>query len=316
METNFNAQEHNAEIKASRVGGLGGSDAKMVLKIGYNGLAALSNTDKERLAVMMGQAEYKEFEPNAAMIAGHLFEDMLAAGNFWGNEDVKDMWKREYKMTDGFEQFNGLSFKLFAHADFYKDGYVIEAKYSQKDTIDVMDTYNAQFQWYYMLGAKGVRLCHGWGSVEPFEVEDIHIQRIERNEQDIKALERGVKLIEEYVREHKNDGAPASTEMVTDKLPQEQQSNVIAIRTRLSQIKFAEDKLADMKAELLAWMEANNVTHIEDEQCTVTYTSATSKRTFNSKKAQADFPALKEDKYFNVVPVKSSITFKLKENGK
>lgn len=309
MEKNFNVQEHDAEIKASRVGGLGGSDAKMVLKVGYNGLASLSNTDKERLAVMMGQAEYKEFEPNAAMIAGHLFEGVLAAGNFWGNEDAKDLWKREYYMQ---EIIKGLPFKTFAHADFYKDGFVIEAKYSQKDTIDVMDTYNAQFQWYYLLGAKGVRLCHGWGSVEPFEVEDVHIQRIERNEQDIQALQNGLQLIAEYVREHENDGAPATVETETDKLPQEQQSNVIAIRTRLSQIKFAEDKLAEMKADLLAWMEQNHVTRIEDEQCTVTYTSATTKRTFNSKKAQADFPALKEDKYFTVSPVKSSITFKLK----
>ena len=54
----FSAKKaHEEEIKTSRVGGLGGSDAAMVLKIGRNGLQALSNTDVKRLRVMLGLDE-------------------------------------------------------------------------------------------------------------------------------------------------------------------------------------------------------------------------------------------------------------------
>lgn len=312
MKENFNSQEHENEIKATRVGGLGGSDAKMVLKVGYNGLAALSNTDRKRLDVMLGKATLDEFEPNDAMIAGHLFEDYLAAGNFWTSESEQDMWEREYKMTDGFEQFNGLSFKLFAHADFYKNGSVIESKYSQKSTDEVERDYNAQLQWYYFLGAKQVKLVHGWGEVNPFEVEDVAIRIIERNEQDIKAFGRGLKLIEEYVQDVEFEQATQQLEYKTDRLPQSQQSNVIAIRTRLSQIKEAENKLDELRADLLKYMEENRIVKIEDDKCIVTYTSPSSKRTFDSKKAQADFPALKGEAYYKISPVKSSITIKLK----
>ena len=39
---------HEQEIATSRVGGLGGSDAALVYKIGRSGIEGLSNTDKKR----------------------------------------------------------------------------------------------------------------------------------------------------------------------------------------------------------------------------------------------------------------------------
>ena len=43
------AQAHAEEIKQTRIGGLGGSDAAMVLRIGQRGLSALTATDTKRL---------------------------------------------------------------------------------------------------------------------------------------------------------------------------------------------------------------------------------------------------------------------------
>ena len=69
---------HQQEIEQSRVGGFGGSDAKMFYKIGLNGLSALSNTDKMRIRVAKGIDEYKPVMQTEAMQKGHDFEDWFA----------------------------------------------------------------------------------------------------------------------------------------------------------------------------------------------------------------------------------------------
>ena len=66
---------HKQEIEATRVGGFGGSDAKMIYKIGLKGLSALNNTDKKRIRVAKGLDEYKPVTMNEAMQRGHDFED-------------------------------------------------------------------------------------------------------------------------------------------------------------------------------------------------------------------------------------------------
>ena len=66
---------HKNEIEATRVGGFGGSDAKMFYKIGLKGLSALNNTDKKRIRVAKGIDEYKPAPVSEAMQRGHDFED-------------------------------------------------------------------------------------------------------------------------------------------------------------------------------------------------------------------------------------------------
>ena len=43
--------QHKNEIEGTRVGGFGGSGAKMFYKIGLIGLSALNNSDKKRIRV-------------------------------------------------------------------------------------------------------------------------------------------------------------------------------------------------------------------------------------------------------------------------
>lgn len=74
------------------------------------------------------------------------------------------------------------------------------------------------------------------------------------------------------------------------------------------------EKLADeCKVTLLAWMEANGVLNIKGEGFTVSYVSPTTRKTFDTKKAQADFPALKDDQYYKTSAVKSSVKITLKQ---
>ena len=66
------------KLKKTRVGGFGGSDARMFYKVGLKGLSALSNTDKKRIAVAKGLQPYKAIKKTAAMQKGHDFEDWYA----------------------------------------------------------------------------------------------------------------------------------------------------------------------------------------------------------------------------------------------
>src|SRR5690554_3885744 len=167
------------EIIATRKGGFGGSDAKMFYKVGQKGIEALSDTDKRRIAVALGQVEYIETPTTEAMEAGNEFEKWLAE-NFY-TEDYENNFRIEPKKP------MSVNFKVFAHADFYYStlGRVIEAKYTSSDAQQTKRDYMAQLQWYYMLGADQVFLDKGYQG-QPFDVNDEFF--IERNDAYIKKL--------------------------------------------------------------------------------------------------------------------------------
>ena len=107
--------DYKKEIVKSRVGGFGGSDAKMFYKVGLNGLSALSDTDKRRIAVALGQAEFVETYTTDAMEAGNEFERWLAVNSY----TVETGWENNFFLTSEIIKPN--NFKIFAHADFYDD---------------------------------------------------------------------------------------------------------------------------------------------------------------------------------------------------
>src|SRR5690554_5267016 len=114
------------EIIATRKGGFGGSDAKMFYKVGQKGIEALSDTDKRRIAVALGQIEHIETPTTEAMEAGNEFEKWLA-------ENIYTGFKNNFRIEP--EKPMSVNFKIFAHADFYYStlGRVIEAKYTSSD---------------------------------------------------------------------------------------------------------------------------------------------------------------------------------------
>jgi hypothetical protein len=81
----------------------------------------------------------------------------------------------------------------------------------------------------------------------------------------------------------------------------------------MTTIKEAEQLANQHKETLLAWMEAHGVLNIKGEGFTVSYVSPTTRKTFDTKKAQADFPALKDDQYYKTSTVKSSVKITLKQ---
>lgn len=305
----FSAKKaHEEEIKTSRVGGLGGSDAAMVLKIGRNGLQSLSNTDVKRLRVMLGLDEPSNFGGNAATEAGHAFEDYIA-------ERLKMVYplgfEREAKMAG--EEFG--SFNTFAHADYLvaKD-HVIECKFVQNTTQEVLGKYYAQLQWYYYLGADCVTLCHGVGGVEPFDVVDYTFLDVPRDDSAIDAIRDGLRLILEYCQNEQAGSAPVEVDMQA-----KQRKLVRKYLTRKRKVDKLSAEMEQIKAELQAEMEAGNIAKVSGaldstNTAVVIFRKGSTRRTLDTTKALAKYPELNEQgDLWKTTTAKASLTIQIKE---
>lgn len=296
---------NNEELKRSHANGFGGSDAKMFAKIGTKGIESLSTTEKKRILVALGKMEADDFGGNVYTEAGHLFEDWCEQGNF-----IKNSEREKYIEREGLAK----NFKVFTHADFYNEqmGAVYECKYSQDPTYKVFEDYFEQLQWYYMLGAQSVTLVHGWGAVLPFEVAGYGFQEVAKEEATIYYMKQGIEILDQAIDEGMFDDYK-QTEIADTDMGGEAAKAVRALAYIMTTIKEAEQLANQHKETLLAWMEAHGVLNIKGEGFTVSYVSPTMRKTFDTKKAQADFPALKDEQYYKTSAVKSSVKITLKQ---
>ena len=299
---NEKAQKHAQEIQQSRVGGLGGSDAAILMKIGCNGMSSLTATDQKRLAVMQGLIEPDQWSGNAYTHAGHEFEDyaelVLPLGDSFKREKVI-----EKKLAN--------NFKTFAHADFAVANGVIECKFVQDETPKVAEKYRAQLQWYYVLGAKEVQLYHGRGTAEPFEVEEATLVSIERDEVAINWLLHGIKILDDAI-------ADGWTAQVQDKIDVENTPAVVQKAfAELEKIKAEEDDLKKRKADavdvLKTYIEDFGLTGIfstGENKHSATYVKETMTRTFDVQGFLKKNPAFDIDQNYKTSKRAASLTFK------
>ena len=200
IELNSNSEEaiqHQNEIERTRVGGFGGSDAKMFYKIGLRGLSALSNSDKKRIRVAKGLDEYKPIFQTEAMRRGHEFED-------WYYSKIDDIEKKIVKREFKICSFDAINFGTFAHADLFdpQSKIVEELKFLQNPNIAVAENqYMAQLQWYYMLGVREVRLIVGDSNdyaLVKFDYSGVRVNTviIPRDEEFIETLRLGVNILD------------------------------------------------------------------------------------------------------------------------
>lgn len=282
-------QAHQQKIEQSRVGGFGGSDAKMFYKIGLNGLSALSNTDKLRIRVAKGIDEYKPIMQTGAMQKGHEFEDWFAEEY----EESLGGYIREHKI----ESKNGLAinFDIFAHADFYnvKEKCVFELKcVSNVET--VQKDYMAQLQWYYMLECRrvGFIVCDSKfddfddGLQDPIEVKP--------NENYIETLRHGIKLLDDNW--DALDLKIGDEWDESDLFPSEQKE-VQLMTSYLQQIKAMELQVEESKAKLLEMMTEIGVKSIKSDAYNITVVPPGTTSRFDKKKLLADHPEINEADY-------------------
>ena len=282
---------HQQEIETTRVGGFGGSDAALFLRIAKKGgVDGLSNTDLYRIAVAMGIKPYAPVPVTEAMQAGHIFEDSYAryldAQGKPYEREVKLMAKKQPK-----------NFKIFAHADFTFDGkvyktnntfiFVHECKFiqDQATTIEeVAKNYQAQLQWYYMLGAEYVNLIRGYGDPNHPKME---IFEVDEDENIIDNLKLGIRLLDEAI----SDGWVPEIEEEFASAMSEKMQNIIADYERLKFEKSAIDqKLEELQNQIVEYMTIGNVAKINASLGTISRTADSVVESFDSKKFEKENP--------------------------
>lgn len=282
-------QAHQQKIEQSRVGGFGGSDAKMFYKIGLNGLSALSNTDKLRIRVAKGIDEYKPIMQTEAMQKGHDFEDWWAdwfGGAFRG-------FTREHRVEPDVKLAR--NFNVFAHADFYgmKDKWAIELKcVSNVDT--VQDDYMAQLQWYFMLGCRAVGLVVCDSKAESFDDGLQDNVGVKADESYIATLLNGIKLLDDN---WDNLDLKIGDEWDESDLFPSEQKEVQLMTSYLQEIKAMEAQIEESKTKLLNMMTESGVKSIKSENYNITVVPPGTTSRFDKKKLLKDYPEINEADY-------------------
>lgn len=304
------AQEHAQEIRNTRVGGLGGSDASILLKIGTAGMSALTTTDNKRLAIMCGTSDQTDWGGNAYTNAGHMFEDYA--------EKTLPL-NANYKREEFIERKLAISFKTFAHADFTERNdenglerlTVVECKFVQGTTANTISKYYAQLQWYYMLGADAVVLYHGTGTADPFEVFECEAVQVERDETAIKTLLNGIEILDRAIQ----DGwKPENVEKVQiGDTPESVQDAFERWQAIQAEKKELEAKENEVKATIKEYLEDFGFTGIVaqgDVKHQVIYKRGGTNLSFDCAKFIAEHPEFDLPEYYKKTTIKSSVTFK------
>ena len=301
-------ENHQKEIENTRVGGFGGSDAAMFLRIAKKGgVEELSNTDLYRIAVAMGIKPYVPVSPTEAMNNGHIFEDSYA-------RMLKDsIWAvdREVKLVAECQPAN---FRIFAHADFVINGksavkkflIVHECKFIQDEekTVDVVaETYKAQLQWYYMLGVvEYVDLIRGYGDPEYPSTQSLII---DKDEEIIDSLKLGIRLLDEAI----SDGWVPEIEEEYAAAMSEKMQNIIADYERLKFQKSAiEEKLEELQKQIVEYMTIGNVAKINGTLGTISRTADSVVESFDSAKLKKENAEL-YNKYIKKSTRKGSLRY-------
>lgn len=311
------AQKHNEEIQKTRIGGLGGSDAALIYRVGLNGLAGLTATDNKRLAIMLGLMQQEQWSGNAYTNAGHQFEQYVDANFMQLADGVVNFEKAEEKQNH-FEREKYLetkiakNFKTFAHADFWVNDNVVECKFVQKETDAVRKEYNPQLQWYYVQGANKVILMHGTGEVEPFEVKDVNIVVVERDYTTIDILYAGVKILDDAIASGWRPIIPDKIN-VLDAPVQVQYAfqKLESIKEQEAKLKAEKDEAAKEIKDFIEAFGYVGIMNCKEDGANVVYTRASVTKTFDSAKFLKEHPEFMNDEnYWKTTKKSSSISMR------
>ena len=298
-------ETHQNEILNTRVGGLGGSDARLVASIADKGIDNLSATNARRLATMLDLLPPVSIPVTPAMAAGHLFEDYY--------EKCSDFGIAESYTREEYLQYQGglTNFKAFAHADFVvypnEGGFeVFELKYvNGESTSEVAQTYYWQLQWYYMLGATKVYLVHGIGDVDPFKVKGVQLLSIDKDEVAIETLKKGLQILDDAIESGwqptlRTEEKAEDTILLDD---------INEMESLLRQKEEIDSKISAIKERLMEYMMISGVNKIQCPQGNLSYSKPTITRIIDSKRLKAEHKDI-YDAYLVENKRKGSVAYK------
>lgn len=300
-------EQHQEEITATRVGGFGGSDAKIFASIAKKGLENIGQTYLRRIAVAMGLQEYQAIQQTEAMAKGHEFEDRLELT--YSVLPERMIPEREVKLELGEYWFSPKNFKIFAHADFLLKGAnkVLEAKFiedANTSTFEVAEKYKYQLQWYYMLGADAVTLVRGYGKEMRLEEMEIVADNVIINE-----LIAGIVQLDKAIS---NGWQPTLlTDYNGEDIPEDVAHSLAEINTLQREIDKIQKNIDAEKEKIKFWMEMNEAKNLANPYISVSYVAPSVSTSFDTKKFKEENPDLFE-KYQKEQKKSGFIKIKLK----
>ena len=296
-------ENHSEEIRATRVGGFGGSDAAMVLAMAERIREGqpLTTAQKHRILQLKGLETRPDFD-SPEIQAGRAFEDEVA------KELEKAGWDREAFLTpnQNTKAAVAVNFRVFAHADFWnpETNTVTECKWSRKFNHDGLGKqYSAQLQWYYMLGADAVCLCSD--TADGRKTTDVA-----RDDKMINALSDAIWTI---------DNAFSALDLTIqekgcDELPPTVAALIEAIEGLKNTQARIEDSLKVNQAELMAYMERENLNKVWSGTASISYTAPSSSVGFDAKKFEKDHADLYAAYRTKITKKSGYLTVKINKN--
>lgn len=296
-------QKHKQEILKSRIGGFGGSDARLFYTIASKGVNKLSATDLFRISVAKGENKSKSIPETPAMAAGHAFEDYV--------EKLlkKKGFEREVKLSSELSD----KFETFAHADFYnaETKTVVECKFTQGNIDKTYNTYYAQLQWYYMLGAERVILYNGHGDVGNMllgECDNYDIVDIEPDSAYIESLKTGIVLLTSVWDNLRID---VGEEWTPSDLLAFDADNINLFTDKLRQIERLEAEAKELREQIKELFELYNIKSLKSDNYLITYVGESIRETLDANKLKKEHKEIDFSLYKKQSKVKSSIKIKL-----
>lgn len=285
--------EHKEEILKTRQGGLGSSDAQMVERIAIRG--GLSESDRQRVAELLGLAERKQFSTGATRLG-----DEIEMGIF---EIIKTKYPQTksnpyYKSEKLSEEYG---FSISNHIDYEveteKELIWIENKATKYPLETTLTIYKSQLNWHYMLlkeKAKSKRkkarlfLSHyQTNQTDCFDANNLHLTEF-LNGND-KLIKRGLELLK---KEIKGFVYSPKDELYAEYLPSSVQEEFSLMGDYFKQIKTMNEQLDSFKERMVVLMIEANVKSIKSDDFTLTLVEESKTTTFDKKKFGTDYPEL------------------------
>ena len=290
--------EYKNEIEQSRTGSLGSSDAALVERVGRNGLSALTDSDKYRLAVLKGQVEKNSFKSMAMELGDQIEQTIFGIIQHIWPQAVSNPLREDEQMSAfyGFHIINHIDVEVVS------DDEVVwyEIKASKNRFSEVLDTYSAQLQWHWMMlkkvyGKTGKKLRvvlvhYHTGLSDTFEAKNMHLKDIPDNTEMEGDFYQGFLLLKDYLPTFEY-AAPEG--MQIDLV---QDNDIQALRPVAEDAIFnvihIQRQIDEWKEKLKLYMAANNIKKIFGDNYSVTYTMPTTAKTLDSKRFKEEHPDL------------------------
>lgn len=290
--------DYKEDVRNTRIGGLGGSDAELIKRVAENGSVPQVATILKRLAICKGIVEKDDDITTRAMQYGDFIEqsiyDYLSATN--KGYQSNPLWVSK--------KYSKKNVRLLCHVDFLfadektKVLHVYECKATKSDYATTRKRYEAQMFIEYSLGKEVAKEMGGEWSVKmhlvhystkdvnldeafTFDVENLTIKSV-NFKSAVFDIDKGMSIINDFLETY--DEYRTDDEIPAEALPTKVKAEFDYVTGLLREIKERENIISDFKTRLFDFMCEKNIKGIKCEDFTITRIDATTTKSFDSKK--------------------------------